>query len=245
MPEGPSIVYLKEKLRSFAGRKVTDAGGYTNMPTAWLKNKKLLAVKSWGKHLLLQFSNATVKIHLMLFGSVVINESKKVNASFYLRFKDDIINFYVVRCEKLEGRLEDIYDWRTDPMSTYWSPKYVTNLVKQFPEMLIGDLMMDQQVFTGTGNIIRNEALFLAKLHPLSVVGGIPAGKITTLIKWVKQYSKQFLKEKKAGILGDNWLAYEQETCSRDGMQFEKRVIGKTKRKAYFCNHCQTKYIKK
>lgn len=244
MPEGPSIMYLKEKLVPFEGKKVTDAGGYTPMPTGWIKNKKLLAVNSWGKHLLLQFKDVSIKVHLMLFGSFLINKSKKVNASLYLRFGDDIVNFYVVRCEKLEGSLEELYDWRTDPFSRHWSPVYVAGLVQQYPKALIADLLLDQLVFTGVGNIIRNEVLFRARLHPLSVVAYIPKPKITKLVKEVKKYSVQFLNDKKAGTLSKNWQAYEAELCPRDGIQFEKKWVGKTKRKVYYCNCCQTKYTK-
>ena len=40
--------------------------------------------------------------------------NKKVNRSFYLQFGKGEINGYVVKAEKLENSLEELYDWRTD-----------------------------------------------------------------------------------------------------------------------------------
>lgn len=34
MPEGPSILHLKDELQHFKGRLVKQAGGYGDMPTA-------------------------------------------------------------------------------------------------------------------------------------------------------------------------------------------------------------------
>lgn len=242
MPEGPSLIILKEKLTSYTGKTLTAAGGYTDMPTAWLKNKKLLEIKTWGKHLLLRFTNGTVRIHLMLFGSLQINKRKKVNASFYLRFGKDELNFYVVKAQKIEKPLDEIYDWRTDIMSGEWSTKYVREILKVHGEEIIADTLMNQAVFTGVGNIIRNEVLFRIKLHPMTLVKNIPSKVLTILFKEIRKYGVQFLKEKKAGTFGKHWEVYEQKECPRDATEISKEIMGKAKRKTYYCTHCQVKY---
>ena len=86
MPEGPSILHLKQQLLPFKGKMVKNAGGYGPMPATWINGKKLLDIQTWGKHLLLVFSNGTVRVHLGLFGDVLINERKKVNGFFLLEF---------------------------------------------------------------------------------------------------------------------------------------------------------------
>lgn len=242
MPEGPSLIILKDKLKSFTGKKVTAAGGYTDMPTAWIKNKKLIEIKTWGKHLLLCFENGTVRIHLMLFGSVLINDKKKVNATFFLRFGKEEINFYVVKAQKISDDLKEVYDWRTDIMSKEWNAKHVKELIKLNQDVLIGDLLLDQAVFTGVGNIIRIESLFRSRLHPLTIVKNIPAKVITQLLAEVKKYSKEFLKEKLDGTLSKHWQVYQQKECPRDACEIKVGLTGKTKRKTYYCNHCQEKY---
>ncbi len=82
------------------------------MTTAWIKGKKLLDILTWGKHLLFVFSNGTVRVHLALFGEIMVNEQKKVNRSFSLAFARGEINGYVVRAQKLEKSPDETYDWR-------------------------------------------------------------------------------------------------------------------------------------
>jgi endonuclease VIII len=242
MPEGPSLVILAEQMQPYVGKTVTMAGGYAEMEKSWLKGKKLLEVRSWGKHLLLRFANGTIRIHLMLFGSVLFNKTKKVNASLYLKFGEDRVSFYVVQAKKLDGKLDKIYDWRTDIMSPLWDIAFVKRTIKAYPDSFIGDLLLDQQVFTGVGNIIRVEVLFRAKIHPLSIVQKIPAKAITALLKHIRSYGKEFLAEKRAKIFGKNWEAYGQKECPRDGQPLKIQMVGRTKRKTYFCTHCQELY---
>ena len=40
------------------------------------------------------------------------------------------------------------------------------------------DVLIDQHIFAGVGNIIKNEALFRAAVRPLSVVSKIPEAGI-------------------------------------------------------------------
>ena len=76
------------------------------------------------------FSNGTVRVHLGLFGDVLVNERKKVNRSFYLEFAKGEINGYVVRAEKLTASPDEVYDWRTDVLSKDFDPMYVKSLLK-------------------------------------------------------------------------------------------------------------------
>ncbi len=117
MPEGPSILHLKNQLLSFKGKIVKDAGGYGKMSAGWIKGKKLLDILTWGKYLLFVFSNGTVRVHLGLF-KIKVNERKKVNRSFYLEFAAGEINGYIVRAQKLEKPWHETYDWRTDILSS-------------------------------------------------------------------------------------------------------------------------------
>ena len=239
MPEGPSLIYIRNEIRHLVGRKVTAAGGYTPMATDWLIGKKLLEVKTWGKHLLLRFGNGTVRIHLMLFGSLLINKTKKVNASFYVHFGKEELNFYVAKAQRIEGALGNVYDWRTDILSDEWDERHLLELLKIHGEETIGDLLMNQQVFTGVRNIIRIEVLFRAKLHPLTLVKNIPLKHKRVLLGQVTKYAREFLREKIAGTFGDNWQVYQQEVCPRDGAIIKVALLGKTKRKTYYCPNCQ------
>ncbi len=240
MPEGPSILHLKDQLLPFKGKIVKKAGGYGPMPTAWIKGKKLINIKTWGKHLLFVFSNGVVKVHLGLFGDVLVDERKKVNRSFYLEFAKGEINGYVVKASKLTKSINELYDWRTDTLSKKFDKAHVKKLLKEKDDKMISDVLMDQNIFTGVGNIIRNEALYRACIHPYSIVGKIPAAKITKLINEVLAYSTIFYNHlrKKSGRL---FQVYQQEHAA-DGSEVTMKLLSKTKRKIFFSEHRQKLY---
>ncbi|RYY70448.1 MAG: endonuclease [Chitinophagaceae bacterium] len=241
MPEGPSILHLKDELMPFKGKIVKKAGGYGPMPTAWIKGKKLLNIETWGKHLLFIFANGAVKVHLGLFGDVVINERKKVNRSFYLEFAQGEINGYVVSASKLKKSVEETYDWRTDILSNHFDKKYVKTLLKEKATATIDDVLMDQDIFTGVGNKIRNEALYRAAIHPQSIVGKIPAVKITKLVNEVVNYAKIFYKQLRTTGVNDFFQVYQLEYAA-DGSEVTMKVLPKTKRKVFFSEHRQKLY---
>ncbi|WP_240609393.1 DNA-formamidopyrimidine glycosylase family protein [Flavipsychrobacter stenotrophus] len=110
MPEGPSIIILKELLLPFKNRKVMAASGYAKIDIKNLLNKKITDIKSWGKHTLICFNGFTIRIHLMMFGSYRINEEKeKANPTLRLEFsKGERINFYTCAVKILEEPLDDI-----------------------------------------------------------------------------------------------------------------------------------------
>ncbi len=242
MPEGPSILHLKNKLVPFINQKVIKAGGYGEMPAAWIQGKKLKNILTWGKHLLFVFPNGTVKVHLGLFGEITINERKKVNRSFFLEFSKGEINGYVVRAQKLDKDPAEIYDWRTDILSDQFDPSFVKSLLKTMPDKMIDDVLMDQDVFTGVGNKIRNEALYLAGIHPLSLTGKIPPQKITRLIKEVEKYAKLFFKELETKGTNKTFSVYQQKFAA-DGSEVTMKVLPKSKRKIFFSEHAQKLYI--
>ena len=238
MPEGPAILHLKDQLKPFKGKIVKKAGGYGKMPVAWLQGKKLKDIQTWGKHLLFVFENGTVRIHLGLFGEVLINERKKVNASFFLQFANGEINGYVVRAQKLEKSLKETYDWKVDIMSPKFDAAHVKQLLKKYIEKTIDDVLMNQDIFSGVGNKIRNEALYRAGIHPQSVVGKIPAAKISTLIKEVVKYARIFYNNLTKTGEHEAFQVYQQEYAA-DGSDVTMKVLPKSKRKIYFSEHRQ------
>ena len=241
MPEGPSLLLLIHQLAPFKGKIVTKAGGYGPMPTAWIKGKKLQDILTWGKHLLFVFPNGTVRVHLGLFGDILINERKKVNRAFYLGFANGEINGYVTKAVKLPGPYNDIYDWRTDIMSPEFDKAHVKKILKQYAGQAIADVMLDQQVFTGVGNIIRIEALYRARIHPLSEVGKIPAAKINKLLDEVVKYAKVFYAHLTGKEIKDFFSVY-QRPYAVDGSEVTMQVLKKSKRKIYFSEHRQVLY---
>src|SRR5690606_14742588 len=121
MPEGPSIVILREEAARFAGRKVLRVSGNSTQDIARMHNRKVLAVRSWGKHFLLEFAGFSLRIHFLLFGSYRINEGKDTPPRLSLGFsKGEALNFYACSVRFIEGDLDESYDWSGDVMSDDW-----------------------------------------------------------------------------------------------------------------------------
>lgn len=242
MPEGPSIIILKELIQSFKGKKILEAGGNTKIEKEKLVNQKLTDFKSWGKHFIICTSAINLRIHFLLFGSYSINEQTKPNPRLFLKFKTGSIYFYACAIKPLEEKLDDIYDWEADVMNDDWNPAKARKKLKAIPNTLVCDALLDQNIFAGVGNIIKNEVLFRIKVNPESKVGKIPPRKIGELIKEARTYSFDFLKWKKAYELKKHWLAHTKKICPRCKIPFIKKYAGKTKRRTFFCENCQVKY---
>src|SRR4051794_2876727 len=174
MPEGPSIVLVREALQPFIGKKVLTAKGNSKIEKARLVNQKITDVKSWGKHLLICFEQFTVRIHFLMFGSYLVNERKSTSLRLSLGFRKGEINFYTCSIRMIDEPLEDIYDFTADVLSDSWSSRKASFKLRLVPEMNVSDALLDQQIFAGVGNIIKNEVLFRIRLHPHSIVGKLP-----------------------------------------------------------------------
>jgi len=234
---------LKENLLPFKGRRVSEASGYAkNVDPNMLKGNKLKDIKTWGKHLLLIFEDFTLRIHQGLFGSYKINEPVKKNAALHLRFGDDEVNFSIVKVQVITEPLDTIYDWSADIMSKKWDEDKAIEKMKAKPGLMICDALLDQDIFAGSGNIIKVESLFRARIHPESLCGDIPQDKLNDLSKEVIAFSKEFLEYGKTHHLGDRLQAYSREECPRNHVPFHKEIMGKTKRLTYFCDKCQVLY---
>ncbi|RZK25012.1 MAG: endonuclease, partial [Flavobacterium sp.] len=162
MPEGPSIIIAKEAILQFKGKKILKATGYGKLDKKLLVNKTIRDVKTWGKHLLIVLSKElTLRVHFMLFGSYRVNDrSKTANPKLGLEFNDGELNFYVSEIILIKEPLNQVYDWSGDIMNANWDPKAAKGKMEEKPERLLCDVLMDQAIFSGVGNIIKNEVMY-------------------------------------------------------------------------------------
>ena len=245
MPEGPSIVILKELAAPFKRKKIIAVRGNAKVDIERARGRTVTDFKSWGKHFLICFDDFTIKIHFMLFGSYRINEERDMAPRLSLTFKNGTMNFYACSVKLLEEPLDTIYDWAADIMSDSWDAQAAKKKLQQTPEMLVCDALLDQNIFAGSGNIIKNEVLFRIKVHPKSEAGALPAKKLAEMISEARNYSFDFLKWKKAYVLKKHWLAHNQKMCPRCHIPLIREYMGAHHRRTFFCENCQVLYKKK
>jgi endonuclease-8 len=244
MPEGPSIVILREQTRAFVGKIIRNAEGNSRLDKTPLIGQRIVSIRSFGKQFLIELPNLTIRIHLMMFGSYRVNERSDRPPRLRLTFARGEINFYACSVRYIEGDLDALYDWRTDVMSDAWDPRLAAKRLRQSADTLVCDALLDQDIFAGVGNIIKNEVLFRIRVHPLSTVGGLSARKLREMVKEARVYSFQFLEWKKEFTLRKHWLAHNKSICPRDHVKFTRAYLGVRHRRSFFCELCQRKYVK-
>lgn len=242
MPEGPSIVILREEVQAFKGKKILEVSGNSKIGIERLAGQKIIDFKSFGKQFLICFKTFTVRIHFMLYGSYRINEGKDAPPRLSLKFKTGELNFYACSVKFVDEQLDDVYDWSGDVMSDEWDSKAALKKLQSIPDTLICDALLDQNIFAGVGNIIKNEVLFRVKVNPLSSVGAIPLKVQKVIVKEARHYSFQFLEWKKKFELKQHWQAHNKKICPRDHVPFSFAYLGKTNRRTFYCNLCQVLY---
>jgi len=244
MPEGPSIVILKDEARGLVGRRIVAVEGNARIDKDRLVGTRIVALRSWGKHFLIETGALSLRIHLLMFGSYRIDERKDgVVPRLGLRFRRGEFNVYTCSVRFIDEPLDAVYDWSADVMSDAWDAAAARRKLRAMPDVLVCDALLDQNVFAGVGNIIKNEVLFRIRLHPLSTVGALPARKLAQLVEEARRYSFDFLAWKKAFVLRKHWLAHTRRTCPRCAIPFVKAHLGTTNRRSFFCERCQKRYV--
>jgi endonuclease-8 len=246
MPEGPSIVILKEEAAAFSGQVILKAEGNGKIDKERLPGQTVVSLKSWGKHFLIEMPGFSMRIHFLLFGSYLINQRKEAPPRLSLTFANGELNFYSCSVRLVEEPLDEIYDWTADVMSDSWDAAAARKKLRTMPDTLACDALLDQNVFAGVGNIIKNEVLFRIRVHPLSMIGALPPPKLRQLVEQAREYSFDFLAWKKAYVLKQHWLAHTKTVCPRCNIRFtHKAHLGKTQRRAFYCESCQRRYENK
>lgn len=100
--------------------------------------------------------------------------------------------------------------------------------------------LLDQRYFSGLGNIIKNEALYRARIHPLSLGSLLTSPCLETLVDHVVAFSAEWLQGKFQGQPRHTQV-YQKEQCP-SGHQVLREVLGPPgglQRLTWWCPQCQ------
>ncbi len=216
--------------------------------------ERILGVRSFGKHFLVELGGFALRVHLLMLGSYCINQRKDKPIRLGLGFDGgDEINFYSCSARFIEEPLDAVYDWRADVMADAWDAALARKKLRALPEALVCDALLDQAIFAGVGNVIKNEILFRIRLHPLSRVGALPAAKLRELVVQARQYTFEFYEWKKADLegtgtvwqgdtLSHHWRVHNKKRCPRCDIPLIKAHLGELDRRSFYCETCQKRH---
>ncbi len=250
--EGPTVFATAEQLQPFSGKKIIAVGGNTAIDHQLFLNKTINEIFCWGKHLVFQFDDFALRVHFMILGTyegvvdgleIKGDYPKTRDLKLKFEFENGFFTMYScnLRIEKTDN-LKETYDYSTDVMS----PKYdeqaaYEKIMKKKGTFEISDVLLDQKIFTGVGNKIRNEVLFTKKILPTRKLQDIDPITLQDLVSATHDLSHQFYDWREKGELntGEHWHIYKKKVCPVCGGTVTHAYTGKMNRSSYFCTHCQ------
>jgi endonuclease VIII len=243
--EGPSLFLAAQQLAPFINKKILSVSGNTKIGKERLKGKKVIDLFSWGKLLIMQFDDFALRTHFMLFGTFEATVNKVDVTGDYkrardtrltLKFSNGEIRMFNCSVKYIEdANYRSQLDFTQDTMSSEWDAKKALKRSLAFPDEEIGDLLLDQDIFAGVGNIIKNEVLFLAKVQPKKKVKKISRRKLQEIIATTEAFCRQFYEWRKIFMLKKNLKIYRKGICPVCGGKVKREKTGRRARWSFYC----------
>lgn len=217
-----------------------------------------MRIDAWGKHLFYHFSrDGVLHIHLGLYGRFRVHDNPppKPRSTTRLRMKTAKHTIDLsgpIICEVIsEDAVKDVIDrLGADPLRrNSHSADAWTRIHKSCAPA--GQLIMDQSIIAGVGNIYRTELLWLIKLHPLRPGNEMTRRQFNVLWKDAVELMKLAVKHgmiitidlkasnKPAGKLRSTqrFNIFNKPKCPRCGGAVTKFAI--QGRRVFACETCQ------
>jgi endonuclease-8/formamidopyrimidine-DNA glycosylase len=177
MPEGHTLLRLARELTTaFGGRpvRVSSPQGRFAADAALVDGAFCVGAESAGKHLFVELAGERfIHVHLGLIGKLDVLPGPALAPVGQVRLRLQNDTAYAdlrgaTQCELVgpERRAEILGQLGADPLRSAADPARVWARISRSSRP-IGDLLMDQTVVAGVGNVYRAEILFRHRIHPL------------------------------------------------------------------------------
>nr|XP_042698019.1 endonuclease 8-like 3 isoform X3 [Chrysemys picta bellii] len=213
-----------------------------------LKGCVYTGVETLGKELFMYFGQKALRVHFGMNGSMCINPtaSKDQNGAppiLEIHLTDDMVCFFDATVE-LRNAAESKQKVRMMEDLDVCSPKFsflrAESEIKQQKGRMLCDVLLDQAVLPGVGNIIKNEALFDSGLHPAVKACQLTDGQTHHLVKMTRDFTLLFYKCRKTGsALYKHYKVYKRPNCGQCSGKITVCRLGENNRMTYFCPQCQ------
>ncbi|XP_042326319.1 endonuclease 8-like 3 isoform X2 [Sceloporus undulatus] len=206
-------------------------------------------VETLGKELFMFFGEKALRIHFGMNGSLRINVDASENrngaaaAVLEIQLTADLVCFYdatvelrnAAESERKIRMLEDL-----DVCSSKFSFLKAESEIKKQKDRMLCDVLLDQTVLPGVGNIIKNEALFDSHLHPVVKPCQLTDEQVHHLVKMTRDFTLLFYKCRKTGsALYKHYKVYKRPNCGQCRAKITVCRLGENNRMTYFCPQCQ------
>lgn len=176
MPEGHTLFRIaRDVADTFGGQRVQVSSPQGKFADAELVDGELLTgAESAGKHLFVSFGERSIHVHLGLIGKFdVYSAAPPPPPVGQVRLRINTERAYAdlrgaTQCELIgpEKRQSIVAKLGPDPLRADADPEKAWRRIHA-SHRPIGELLMDQAVLAGIGNVYRAEVLFRHRIHPL------------------------------------------------------------------------------
>jgi formamidopyrimidine-DNA glycosylase len=271
MPELPEVETIVRILRCgqegvcpIAGRKVkqtqllwvkTLANSNTKKLQETLKDQVVQEVGRRGKFIIIRFERSSLLIHLRMSGDLRVEKKKESQQLKHDRLVIEFMDGWqlVFNDPRKFGRAWLVTDPREVLGNLGLEPFDLALTPSSFHEMLVSrnrqlkPLLLDQTFLAGLGNIYTDEALHLARLHPLRQSASLTPGESRALLKAIRAVLKKGIQRNGASIdwvyrggdFQNHFQVYQRqgEPCKVCGTLIQRILVGQ--RGTHFCPTCQ------
>lgn len=262
MPEGHTVHRIANSFnQDFSGKRVTVSspqGRFTDHKL--VTGKKLSEAKAHGKQLFLQFGKSIVRIHLGIYGkwSFQSFHTEAPTPVGQVRARFQVSNLLAdlrgpTACEVIEQAemIQSLAKLGPDPLSEDKAGENQDLFVNKVQRSgrPIAELMMNQSIVAGIGNVYRAELLFRARMNPFLAGKKVPKEQLAEIWKDATKLMPIGVKTgmmltrdgflKGTPVLEDRYYVYKRagESCRECGGKVSMELLAG--RKLYFCKRCQ------
>ena len=186
--------------------------------------QKVLGVERRAKNVLIRLSGGhTIIVHMKMTGHFVYDKPEhpfirltfELDNGKTLAFSD-MRKFAKVTIAKTEeiNKSSHLRHLGPEPLEKSFNLKQFKTRIERRPKGKIKQVLMDQSVIAGIGNIYADEILWRSGVHPLSKASGIPRKNIEFMFKAMKEILK-----KSIAVGGDSMSDYRNIDGKRGGYQ--------------------------
>ena len=244
MPEGDTIWRTAAALRRrIDGKVVLDA---RPAGIARLKGRHVVGVEPTGKHLIMRFDgNLALHSHMRMKGAWHIyrpgerwrQPEHRVKA--VLAFDDVVaVCFAAPVVELVADPRQTIGHLGPDILKEPFDLDEVVRRARLSANKTLGELLLDQRVCAGIGNIYKCESLWVHRLDPWAAPSQLGDAELATLY----QTARRLMRESLVGRgFRDRRAVHARggRPCPRCGTPVRIRAQGEQARLTYFCPRCQ------
>jgi endonuclease-8 len=262
MPEGDTIFRAARTLhRALAGKRVA------KFETAFaqlariddespIAGRTIERVRAVGKHLIIDFSgDLSLRTHMRMNGSWHIYKTgerwQRPRGDMRVVVATDdyvAVGFNVPIAELEPTETVDKLNLGPDFLADTFDAEEATRRIRERGNEEIADVLLNQRVVAGIGNVFKSEVLFLAKVNPFRVVADVTDDELTSILKLGRRLMQQNVRPgarerrttDRAHPAEGLWVySRGSEPCRKCGTPIQYRKQGRDVRGTYWCPKCQ------